>query len=829
MKKYNHNNILLNLLLQGTGETAVLIDSEGVIADLSQSFASRFSAQRDDLLGRNIWTLFDKHNARSRRRHVRQVFHTGKSKRHLDERDGLWNDYSIHPVFDASGKVKQAAIFVRDVTRLKNVMDELRLARQALENTRNPIAIADGDAVVTYVNQACLDLWGYTSHDELIGKGIHEFWREPLDTDHVEYFLTTQGSWRGIRTAIAKNGATFSVLVSASAIMDEHDRPVGFVGSFMDMETMDRVREVRKKTETDYEALLETLRQGVWKVDAQMNTTYVNSQMSAMLKTEKHDMLGEKPHKFLTEKSLQDFSAIMRRSKRGKREQFDFELLCSDGAVIETLVNSVPLFDEHGLYSGSLAGFTDITARKEKENRIRESEEKYRTLVSNMQEVLWVCDSEFKTTFVNDVVQDYLGFSSDELLGKRMYDILFEEDFPDYDRRNTERSQGLSETYEQRFKTKKGGDAWGLISSTPIFNDKGEFMGATALVTDITRRKHAEDAFKVIYDRAAVGILFHDDKGRILAANPCMCDLLDCPERELLRMSVDRIVQDDDRNKLLEDFSLLLEDMEVYSERKLIRPDGGTIFTEVHGKRLRENLIVEMHRDVSRRRLEERQKVELERVIRHDLKGILNNVINLPQIIKADANLTKKQKDIVHVIEESGKNMLNIIDNHFRIFQIERKNYELKRRTLDIGQFVQGVLYNYSSISAAKKLHIQFDKQDVCGQRKGVLVNADSSLCHVMLNNLILNAIEAAPDPGGTIRITIAPVNGMVEIVIKNDGPIPKDLQPRFGQKYATHKEMGTGIGVYSAKLIANAQGGTFDWESDDRTTTIKLRLPAAR
>jgi PAS domain S-box-containing protein len=126
-------------------------------------------------------------------------------------------------------------------------MDELRLAKQALENTRNPIVIADGNAVVTYVNQACLDLWGYTNLDELVGKGIDEFWQEPLNTDYVDYLLATQGSWRGIRTAIAKNGATFSVLVSASAIMDKQNRPIGFVGSFMDMETMDRISEVRKK------------------------------------------------------------------------------------------------------------------------------------------------------------------------------------------------------------------------------------------------------------------------------------------------------------------------------------------------------------------------------------------------------------------------------------------------------------------------------------------------------------------------------------------------------------------------------------------------------
>lgn len=826
---HNYNKALLQLLLEGTGEAVLLLDPEGVIANCSASASIRLGLPQKELVGRNIWELLGETVSRPRKRHVRQVFVTGEPVRHLDEREGLWNDYSIYPVFDDSRSVKQVAVYSRDVTNLKKALDELQVARRAIENTSNPIAISDQDARITFVNQACARLWGYDDKSQICGKYMHEFWEIHLDSEQVKKLLAAEGAWQGIYKGIKKTGEAFSVYTSASAIVDAQRKTIGFIGSFMDMETLEEIRAIRKKIETDYDALLDKLKQGVWKVNAESVTTYVNSQMAEMLKSTKHDIISRPPYNFLTEKSKRIFDEKMRRSRQGFREQYDFELLRDDGTVIETLVDSVPLFDESGNYNGSLAGFIDITARKREEEALRESEEKYRTLVSNMHELIWTCDSEFKTTFINDIVKDYLGYETKEILGKKLHMVHFDEDIPAFEKRLRNRREGLSETYEQRFRTKSGKEAWGLVSVTPYFDKNGDFAGANALVTDITRRKHAEDAFKAIYDRAAVGIMFHDNHGRILAANPFMCDMLGYAEEELMIMSLGKITPPDEHAKIIENFSLLSEDMEVFSERVLLRSDGERLITEAHGKRLCEDMVVEMHRNVTSKRRAERQKEDLERVIRHDLKGILNNVINLPQIIKADANLTEKQKEILGVIEESGKSMLNIIDNHIRIFQIERNSYELRRRNLDIRQFIKGVLYNYASIIAAKELKIQYDHSPARDDGDDGLVYADGSLCHVMLNNVILNAIEAAPVPGGEVRIQVVPCCGMVSIVIQNEGPIPASLMPRFGQKYATTKETGTGVGVYSARLIAQVQDGVFNWRVDEKHTTIEIRLPAAR
>jgi nitrogen-specific signal transduction histidine kinase len=67
-----------------------------------------------------------------------------------------------------------------------------------------------------------------------------------------------------------------------------------------------------------------------------------------------------------------------------------------------------------------------------------------------------------------------------------------------------------------------------------------------------------------------------------------------------------------------------------------------------------------------------------------------------------------------------------------------------------------------------------------------------------------------------------------VHITLRNEGSVPNDIRPRFGEKYATSKEFGTGLGVYSAKVMTQVQNGTFTWRSDNSYTTIELTFQAA-
>lgn len=124
---------------------------------------------------------------------------------------------------------------------------------------------------------------------------------------------------------------------------------------------------------------------------------------------------------------------------------------------------------------------------------LRESEVKYRRIVDNANEGIWVLSPDKVVVFANARVAEMLGYADDELTGRQASDFLFAEDVPDLQKRIENREQGLSEHFERRLRRKDGEPVWTIASGTPIFDDKHHFQGSIAMFTDITDRKRAED------------------------------------------------------------------------------------------------------------------------------------------------------------------------------------------------------------------------------------------------------------------------------------------------------------------------------------------------
>jgi signal transduction histidine kinase len=105
-------------------------------------------------------------------------------------------------------------------------------------------------------------------------------------------------------------------------------------------------------------------------------------------------------------------------------------------------------------------------------------------------------------------------------------------------------------------------------------------------------------------------------------------------------------------------------------------------------------------------------------------------------------------------------------------------------------------------------------------------VLGDAVLCAAMLENLIKNAVEAAPE-GTQVTVTLERDQG-TRIVIHNQGAVDPAIKQHFFTKYATYgKKGGTGLGAYSARLIARAHGGEVELESSDLVgATVTVRLP---
>lgn len=133
------------------------------------------------------------------------------------------------------------------------------------------------------------------------------------------------------------------------------------------------------------------------------------------------------------------------------------------------------------------------TAELESLNQaLRESEERYRQIVETASEGIWVIDKDCRTTFVNKRMAEMLGCTTEEMIGKSLYDFIDDEWTEKAENHMKCRREGIPEQYEFKFRRQDGKELWAFLSTNPLFEINGEYSGSMAMITDITGRKQFE-------------------------------------------------------------------------------------------------------------------------------------------------------------------------------------------------------------------------------------------------------------------------------------------------------------------------------------------------
>ncbi len=200
-----------------------------------------------------------------------------------------------------------------------------------------------------------------------------------------------------------------------------------------------------------------------------------------------------------------------------------------------------------------VAVYDDITERMRAEEALRKSEQKYRRIVETANEGICMTDVDNLVTYVNQRMADMLGYLPEEIIGKPLVHFLFPEDLADHREKWSHRLQGLSETYERRFRRSDGGECWTIVSVTVIRNEDGRFMGGFGMLTDISERKRAEEEIRQtnaylenIFENSPDVITIVDTHGRFIKWNKMAADLYGYTFEEMKGKSVFDLYEDKD-------------------------------------------------------------------------------------------------------------------------------------------------------------------------------------------------------------------------------------------------------------------------------------------
>jgi PAS domain S-box-containing protein len=397
-------------------------------------------------------------------------------------------------------------------------------------------------------------------------------------------------------------------------------------------------------SETEKRILIETIPDLIWLKDPDGIYLSCNPAFEQFFGAKQKDIIGKTDYDFL-DKDLADFFRNHdRRAMEANKPTINEEWLTIADTGYHGLYETIktPMRDSHGNLIGVLGISRDITSRMQAEEALRESEEKYRTIVETAQEGIWILDAEYRTVSVNAYMAELLGYTPDEMKGRPIIDFLYPEELQNHDLIAAERKKGIAGIFERLYLTKGGEKVWGIVSSTPIIRDNA-FAGAFAMVTDITERKQIESAlresevkFRDFFNNTADAIAIHDMQDRFLEVNDEFCRRLGYSREELLNLGPHDIDEPEYAELVPLHILDLQESSHIVFETVHCAKDGTRIPTEISSRIFtynQEPAILSICRDITERKKalealwQSNQKLRLlTGLIRHDILNLLNAI-----------------------------------------------------------------------------------------------------------------------------------------------------------------------------------------------------------
>jgi PAS domain S-box-containing protein len=228
-----------------------------------------------------------------------------------------------------------------------------------------------------------------------------------------------------------------------------------------------------------------------------------------------------------------------------------------------------------------IATLEDITERKRAEEAIRESQERLSTILKTTNQGFWLVDNDTITLDVNDAMCEILGHSKKEIVGKKIYDFLDEENRAKVRQQEEVRSESKRSLYEISLMRSDGKRVPCLVNASPLLDGDGVKIGSFGMFTDITERKVAEEAVQESRERldtilktTAQGFWLNDQDDNMMEVNEAMCKILGLAKEEIVGRNFFNFLDEKSSEIVREQNRIRKKGIQSMYEISLMRPDG---------------------------------------------------------------------------------------------------------------------------------------------------------------------------------------------------------------------------------------------------------------
>jgi len=758
-----------------------------------------------------------------------------------------------------------------DVQALQTELEQCRereaLYRFVVEEHMDLITRCRPDGSLLFANQAFCQLFG-KSTPELIGRSFLDFVDEgdreklaavmgeiesrvtPDDPLFITEFQVTdaRGERRWLRVKnralFDENGQVVELLASGRDITWQKQAVLDFQLAQVEMEqrvlerTLElaeanrqlqqeiaervRVEQALRESEERFSKFMRYLPGLAFIKDRERRSVYVNERFEEYFGIPRQDWIGKTGDEYWSPDEAAGFRELDEYIFEKCEPVSRIEMVQQGGELRTYLTNKFPIFQAGK--EPLLGGISiDITERYQAEQALRQSEARFRWLVSSLDDIVFTLDLQGRLTSIYGRLNDRFGLVPERLIGKTVGEI-FNANLARQHLGQVERAlAGESLIYECEFET--GGEKlFFQVSLAPLRASEGQLVGVAGLGRDITAKKRAElalkeseERFRLLYERAPLGYQSLDIHGCVIDVNQTWQEMMGYTRAEVCGRPVTGLMTPESAQRFPERFKHFLEQGEVIgAEFEMVRKDGSCFIASFNGKigRDPDGRFLQTHcimEDITeKRRAEERLKASLQekevmlREIHHRVK---NNLQIMGSLLRLQSE-SISDPGALAAFEESRQRIRSMALVHEELYhsqnlaQVDMAHYLHKLASYLHSAYCSGSPYQIRV--EAETVHLSVEKAIPCG---------------LIVSELVSNAMKYAFEgrPGGTIQIQLQARGEQVLLRVADNG---------VGLPAGLRIENSETLGLQLVSILSNQLEGELCLE-DSPGTALSLLFPA--
>ncbi len=723
---------------------------------------------------------------------------------------------------------------------------------QLFESALEAIVITDKQGTIKRVNRHFTDIFGY-AREEVLGKNIDQLIAPSEDT--YPAIAITEKVTSGHSVAFEtmrkrKDGSSIHVSILAAPIISENQL-LAVYGIYRDITGRKKEEGYLEEQRNTIQKYLDLAPVMFIALNLEGKVTMANQRSCNILGYSKAEIEGKDWFKDFVPERLQDnVRSVFHQLRDGHEtyaQHYENPVVTRSGK--ERLISwyNTVLRDDNGTFSGILSSGEDITEKKQAEEALRRSEEKYRLIFESFHDVYYRSDKEGRITLISPSVFEQAGFHPDEVIGRLVNE--FYSDPHEYEL-FTEllRTHGVINDQELGLKAKNGEIIPTSVNARVILDENKKLIGVEGVLRNISERKQDEvttqrEAAKLsaMISGMRQGVVFVHADNRIAEVNEYFLKLFALEKNYILNKNITELY-----------IGITLEELQDYIAAFKLNPNSPEVAAQVtikdieadlrlqpvyHNNRyegLIINLIDATELIIAKRQAQAANQAKSEFLanISHEIRTPMNGILGMTDLALG-TELNPEQREYLTGIKSSAKSMLALINDFLDFSKIEARKIEMEFTSFNLHDYFYEILHGFAIQAQKKKLELLCD----IPAELAIQVVGDPGRIGQVLKNLVHNAIKFTDT--GAVIVEVHEKERVerditLEFVVRDSGiGIPNEKKEVIFDAFAqadssmTRKFGGSGLGLSISAELVKLLGGSIQVESTEgRGSTFRFQIP---